>query len=178
MVTRLSLENERLSKLCVLVADPVFQLRKIIHNILIHNIGVESVLEAANGEAALEIITDNPCDVLILDVSMRPLGGIELARRIREGEEKTNQFTPIIMTSDQPEMKDVIKARDVGVSEYLAKPLSPKILDLRLRALMHHPRPFVQSETFFGPDRRRHKDKENANDERRTHAPHVIESPK
>ena len=167
--------EEPSARLFVLVADPSTQMRKIIHNILMHSIGVARVFDAPDGERALEILQDSPCDLLILDVEMRPLGGIELARRIRNNEEKVDPFVPIIITSDTPALKDVIGARDAGGTEYLAKPLSAKILNLRIQSLMSKPRPFVKSENFFGPDRRRHALEDNLNDERRSQEPDIIE---
>ncbi|PHS76821.1 MAG: two-component system response regulator [Rhodospirillaceae bacterium] len=168
-------EEEPSARLFVLVADSSAQMRKIIHNILMHSIGVARVFDAADGERALDVLSDSPCDLLILDVEMRPLGGIELARRIRNNEEKVDPFVPIIITSSTPAIKDVAGARDAGGTEYLAKPLSAKILNLRIQSLINKPRPFVKSESFFGPDRRRHTLDDNLNDERRSQEPEIIE---
>jgi DNA-binding response OmpR family regulator len=174
MATRLLLDDDKMAHLRVLVADPIQQMRKIIHNILTHNMGVEEVVEVNNGEKALEALQDRPCDVLILDAAMRPLGGIELARRIRHNEEKVDPFIPIIIVSDTPVLGEVMGARDAGVTEYLAKPLSAKILELHMRALMKHPRPFVKAESFIGPDRRHRIEDLKLDKERRTHPPEII----
>jgi len=175
MPTKLILDEDNVSKLRILVADPVLQMRKIIHNILIHNIGVDEVVDVSNGEKALETLQKIPCDLLILDAAMRPLGGVELARRIRKNEEEIDPFIPIIIISDHPERGDVLGARDAGVTDFLAKPLSAKILDLRVRDLMKNPRPYVKSENFFGPDRRRHVPDAPDADERRVNEPKIIE---
>lgn len=168
-------ETTQRNRLVILVADPSAQMRRIIHSMLMHSIGVDKVIDVSNGENALKILQENPCDLLVLDSSMRPLGGIELARRIRNNEEKVDPFIPIIITSDKPEMKEVLGARDAGATEYLVKPLSAKILNLRIQTLMEHPRPFVKSGNFFGPDRRRHVLEDKINGERRTKKPDIIE---
>jgi len=175
MPTKLVMDDDKMVKLRVMVADPVQQMRKIIHNMLTHNIGVDEVVEASNGEDVIDAFKKRPCDLLILDASMRPLGGIELARRIRHNEEDIDPFIPIVIVSDTPLLGEVMGARDVGVTEYLAKPLSAKILDLHLRTLMKYPRPFVKAEDFFGPDRRRHINDEKKEGERRTHPPEIID---
>ena len=174
MPTQLHLNENTEIKLRVLVADPTVQMREIIRNILLHNIGIDEVVDASDGEQVLEIFQNSPCDLLILDTAMRPLGGVELARRIRNNEEDINPFTPIIIISDHPQKNEVMGARDAGATEYLAKPLSAKILDLRIRALVQHPRPYIKSKSFFGPDRRRHIPNGTKNDERRVHTPNIV----
>jgi DNA-binding response OmpR family regulator len=52
----------------------------------------------------------------------------------------------------------VMEARDAGVTEFIAKPLSARTLLNRLNAVIYQPRPFVRTQTYFGPDRRRRAD--------------------
>jgi len=152
----MSLEDERMAALRVLVADPFSQLREIIRDILLRGIGVAEVYEARNGEEALTMLRDLPCDVMIADTGMDPIGAVELTQIVRGGHEGVDPFTPIIIMSGNANLGEIIAARDAGATEYLAKPLSAKILDLRLHAVVTHPRPFIRSDNFFGPDRRRH----------------------
>lgn len=175
MPTQLNLKEGRSTKLRVLVADPTAQMRRIISSMLLHNVGVDEVIDASDGEEALAVSEETECDLLILDAAMRPLGGVELSRRIRNNETKVNPFISIIIVSDKPERGEVMGARDAGVTEYLAKPLSAKILDMRIRALIENPRPYIKSNSFFGPDRRRHIPTEKESDERRNEAPNIIE---
>ena len=53
-------------------------------------------------------------------------------------------------------MHRVIEARDAGVTEFLAKPISPKSLYTRVHSIVTRPREFVRTKSYFGPDRRRH----------------------
>jgi hypothetical protein len=61
----------------------------------------------------------------------------------------------------------VIGARDAGVTEFLAKPISAKGLYQRILNVVANPRPFIKTETYFGPDRRRNVNASYAGPERR-----------
>jgi len=59
------------------------------------------------------------------------------------------------MLTGHTEMNRVVEARDAGVHEFLAKPISVKGLYSRIRSIIERPRPFVRAGLYFGPDRRR-----------------------
>jgi DNA-binding response OmpR family regulator len=86
---------------------------------------------------------------------MEPHSGFELIREIRKGSEGSNQFVPIIMLSGHTEPQRILKARDIGATEFLAKPISAKSLFTRIISIIENERQFVRSKNFFGPDRRR-----------------------
>jgi len=62
---------------------------------------------------------------------------------------------PIIMLTGHSEKRRVIEARDTGVTEFLAKPISAKALYQRVLNVVANPRPFIKTKTYFGPCRRR-----------------------
>ena len=152
----MSIEDQRIASLRVLVADPFSQLREVIRDILLRGIGVAEVFEVRNGDEALTSLRELACDMMIADTGMDPVGAVELTQIVRGGHEGIDPFMPIIVMSGNANLDEIIAARDAGANEYLAKPLSAKILDLRLHAVVAHPRPFIRSDDFFGPDRRRH----------------------
>jgi len=166
--------NERIAKLRIMLAEPSAQLREIVRDILRRGIGVGEVIEVKNGEEAVPALRDFPCDMIIADAAMSPVGGIELTRFIRKGVDRIDPFVPVIIMSGFPEIAEIIDARDAGANEYLAKPLSAKIVELRLNAVLNRPRPFVRSDNFFGPDRRRHAVDDDTLEERRTQEPEVV----
>lgn len=168
-------DDERMSRLRVMIAEPSPQLREILRDILRRGIGVGEVLDAKNGETALSMLRDFPCDAVIADTLMTPMTGIELTEHIRTGTDRIDPFVPVIVVSGHAEIREIIAARDAGANEYLAKPLSAKLVELRLNAVLHHPRPFIRSDNFFGPDRRRHEVGDHADAERRTHAPEIVD---
>jgi DNA-binding response OmpR family regulator len=59
------------------------------------------------------------------------------------------------MLTGHSERKRVLAARDAGVTEFLAKPISANSLYHRIANVVANPRPFIKTETYFGPDRRR-----------------------
>ena len=65
------------------------------------------------------------------------------------------------------EKKRVVSARDAGVTEFLAKPISAKSLYERILNVVANPRPFIRSKTYFGPDRRRNINQNYVGVERR-----------
>ena len=62
------------------------------------------------------------------------------------------------MLTGHTSIERVRAARDAGVNEFLAKPVSAKAILTRLISVIEHPRPFVRTKVYFGPDRRRHRD--------------------
>jgi response regulator RpfG family c-di-GMP phosphodiesterase len=77
---------------------------------------------------------------------------------VRNAPDSPNPFIPIIMVSGYSSKECVNAARDAGVTEFLAKPVSSKAILSRLVAVIESPRPFVRTKTYFGPCRRRRID--------------------
>jgi hypothetical protein len=65
----------------------------------------------------------------------------------------------------------VLQARDTGVSEFLCKPISAKALYDRIYSIVMHPRPFIRTKSYFGPDRRRAENPAYSGAERRISDP-------
>lgn len=143
-----------LERLNFLVVDDNKHMRALVKTIL-HALGARSVLEAADGADAFKELRVFPADVIICDWNMSPLDGLDFVRLVRTGRDSPNPFVPLIMLTGHTEMHRVCEARDAGVHEFLAKPISAKSLYARLRTIIERPRPFVRTAMYFGPDRRR-----------------------
>ena len=115
-----------------------------------------NILDAANGQKAVDIFYRRAPDIVITDWDMEPVDGIHLTRLIRNDPLSPNRKTPVILTTSLSDNDHLSIARDAGVTEYLIKPFSAKDLAVRLDSIINHPREFVETVTFFGPDRRRH----------------------
>ncbi len=90
-----------------------------------------SIYEAANGEEALNaVISDRP-DIIILDLGLPDIDGIEVTRRLREWSQ-----TPIIILSVREAEQDKIAALDAGADDYLTKPFGTGELMARMRVVM------------------------------------------
>lgn len=142
------------SKLRIMIVDDSPHMRRLMRRVL-NSFGISEITEVADGDAAIAEIRHTVPDILITDYAMEPMNGIEFTRFIRTAPESPNPYQPIIMVTGFTEMHRVIEARDVGVTEIVAKPVSAMALYSRFVAVVEKPRPFVRTQEFFGPDRRR-----------------------
>ncbi len=144
-----------LENVSVLVLDDNRHMRSVIQSILLA-LGVKEVREASDAPAAFTELQHFHADVIITDWHMEPLDGMEFVRLVRTAKDSANPYVPIIMLTGYTEYQRVCEARDAGVNEFLAKPISAKALYMRFASIIDNPRPFIRTKTFFGPDRRRH----------------------
>jgi len=124
---------------------------------LLNSVGIKDVSEAIHGQAAMEALRERKIDLVLTDLAMAPMDGLELTRQVRNDEKSPNPFVPIIMITGHTEKYRVEAARDAGVTEFLAKPISAKSLYQRILNVVANPRSFIRTKTYFGPDRRRHE---------------------
>jgi DNA-binding response OmpR family regulator len=89
---------------------------------------------------------------------MKPMDGIAFAREVRNNAGSPNPYIPIIMVTGHTERRRIEQARDAGVTEIMAKPITAGNLFQRIGEIVERPRAFVKSLTYFGPDRRRRAD--------------------
>jgi CheY-like chemotaxis protein len=122
---------------------------------LLNSVGVKDIAEAAHGHAAIDALRERKSDLVLSDMAMKPMDGIEFTRIVRNHEHSPNPFVPIIMISGHTEKHRVEAARDAGVTEFLAKPITAHNLFARIAEIIERPRAFVRCDTYFGPDRRR-----------------------
>jgi two-component system chemotaxis response regulator CheY len=143
-----------LGALKVLLIDDNAHMRTITSAVL-QSAGIRLVREAADGGAALEILRHDPVDLAIVDFKMFPLNGVEFTRLVRNSPDTANPYLPIIMMTGHSEKSVIVEARDAGVTEFVVKPITAKAILDRIQAVIFHPRPFVKTDEYFGPDRRR-----------------------
>jgi len=89
------------------------------------------VVEAADGEEALNLARSNQPDLLILDKVMPKLDGFEVVRALRE--DPATKAVPIVMLTGSTDEDDVLGGLGLGVDEYMPKPFSPRELSARVR---------------------------------------------
>ena len=143
-----------LDRLNVLVLDDNRNMRTLIESILFA-LGVRNFHEAHDVKQAFRDLQYFHADIVITDWQMEPLNGLDFVRMVRSGEDSPNPYVPIIMLTGHTELHRVCEARDAGVNEFLAKPISAKALYSRLTSIIEFPRPFIRTKTYFGPCRRR-----------------------
>lgn len=133
-----------------LVVDDEPYMRKVVRTLLM-SIGVRTIYEAPDGPAGLELIRTMAPDVVILDWEMPGLDGAGFVRMVRSPETFPFPDTPIIMLTGHGERSRVIEAVQIGVNEFLLKPVSSKALQDRLVAVLAKPRRVVSSGAYYGP---------------------------
>lgn len=89
---------------------------------------------SATGEKALEVLNDQPIDLIILDIMLPGMDGFSACRAIKEKEKLRN--IPIIMLTAKGEEVDRIVGLELGAEDYIVKPFSPRELELRVKAIL------------------------------------------
>ena len=138
----------------VLVVDDEHYMRKVVRTLLM-SIGVRTIYEAPDGPSGLEHIRSMAPDVVILDWEMPGLDGAGFVRMVRSPDTFPFPDIPIIMLTGHGERRRVIEAVQIGVNEFLLKPVSSKALQDRLVSVLAKPRPLVKSGDYYGPAPRR-----------------------
>lgn len=145
--------TEYLKPINFLVVDNKSYMRHLLKGVL-ETLGAKRVEEARDGGDALEAVKSLHPDIVLTEWRMGPVNGMDFLKAIRE-QPSALKFTPIIMVTSETRREKVIEARNAGVTEYVAKPITAKALFLRIREVIERPRPFVDVGGYFGPDRRR-----------------------
>jgi two-component system, chemotaxis family, chemotaxis protein CheY len=150
----------------VLIVDDNGHMRTILRELL-RAVGIREAREARDAVEALDIMKSSPMDLILVDLSMPVIDGVEFTRMVRTSSDSPNPYVPIVMITGHSARSKVTAARDAGVTEFVAKPVTAKSLLERLQAIVERPRPFVKTALYFGPDRRRRNDPEFAGPFRR-----------
>lgn len=154
-----------LERLSILLVEDNLYIRDILESVL-KQLGFGWVATARNGQEAIEFLqiagkTSGQAaglmnvDMILCDLLMSPINGLLLLRWVRMQKESANRFIPFIMISGAADKEYVEAARDLGVTEFVAKPFSAQSILDRVMKVIEHPRQFVTCSSYFGPDRRR-----------------------
>jgi two-component system chemotaxis response regulator CheY len=149
-----TMDRPNFPRLKVLVVDDIASVRMLLRGQL-GCFGINDIVEAQDGFSGLETLTRKTVDIVITDLAMRPMDGVEFTRRLRADSQAKNANVPILMVSSHTDRPLVKGALDAGITQFLAKPLTTKALGARLTAIVEGAGAQVQSGSFTGPDRRR-----------------------
>jgi two-component system, chemotaxis family, chemotaxis protein CheY len=121
----------------ILVVDDMATMRKIIHNMLVQE-GFQNVGDADDGETAWEALTNAtkdsaPFEFIISDWNMPKMSGITLLQKVREDE--TMKEIPFLMVTAESEQGNVVTAVKAGVSNFIVKPFSSKVLKEKIEKI-------------------------------------------
>jgi two-component system, chemotaxis family, chemotaxis protein CheY len=138
----------------VLVIDDEHYMRKVVRTLLM-SLGVRTIYEAADGQAGLDLIRTMAPHVAIVDWQMPGLDGRAFVRTVRSPESFPFPDIPIIMLTGHSERSRVLEAAEIGVHEFLLKPVSSKALSDRLAAVLVNPRKVIRRGDYYGPEPRK-----------------------
>jgi two-component system, OmpR family, KDP operon response regulator KdpE len=125
----------------VLIVDDEPQIRRALRLVLRAN-GYE-VAEVGNGEAALDALVSEPFDLMILDLMLPDVDGVEVCRRVREWSQ-----LPVVVLSALGEEQVKVRALDQGADDYITKPFSAPELLARMRSALRR----ASAETNQSPE--------------------------
>ena len=125
-----------MSKAKILVVDDEEDILELVRHHL-NREGYE-VRCAASGEQALQSATAESVDLIILDLMLPGIDGLEVARRLKN--DTRTQHIPILMLTAKGEESDVVTGLELGADDYVTKPFSPRILIARARASIRRQR--------------------------------------
>jgi DNA-binding response OmpR family regulator len=151
----------------VLVLEKHGHIRSLLKDVLFQ-LTARNIEDASNTDDGLAMFHDSPPDLILTDWSPG-LDGIQFLKQVRNHGEKQENYVPVIMLTANTGIDHVRTARDAGMSEYLAKPFTVKLIYSRICSVIESQRPFVRADLYFGPDRRRRRI-DFAGRERRHHA--------
>ena len=132
----------KLEDIIVLVVEDDNFTRSLILSIL-RSMGVRAVFEAASASAALELLGTSEVDVIVSDIEMEPVNGLDFLRHLRAGTRPAGVVpprappsqSPVIFLTAHAKAKLVEQARAAGVSAFLTKPIRPALLRDRIMSV-------------------------------------------
>lgn len=131
-----------MSKSTILVVED----ERDIQEMITYNLRREGyhVREATSGESALASIKSQQPDLVLLDLMLPGLDGLEICRRLKK--DPRTEHIPIIMLTARGDETDVVTGLELGADDYITKPFSPKVLAARLRSVLRRKRSAAPSE--------------------------------
>jgi two-component system, chemotaxis family, chemotaxis protein CheY len=146
--------STRFEYMKVLIVDDCIHMRTLLRRLL-GTFCIRDVDEAPNGQDGMAMLRARKYDLILTDLEMQPMDGLEFTSGVRAYKDSPNHQVPIIMISGHTAVKKVQAARDAGVTEFVVKPITTGNLLARIMDVADRPRPFMRCSSYVGPDRRR-----------------------
>jgi CheY-like chemotaxis protein len=143
-----------LSSISVVVVDDNRNFLQIMRGVL-RACGVGESFEAANAYKALEYLRNRDVDIIMTDYKMPEIDGIELISMIRADRNLPSRAAPIICVSGYSERAMVEAAIRAGADDFLVKPISPRDVLAHITHHLTRRLEYFETDSYFGPDRRR-----------------------
>ncbi len=119
----------------VLVVDDSSSIRAIIKKIIkVSGFDVGAFLDASDGKEALSVLEANPVDLVLTDINMPNMNGLELIARIKENQALAS--LPVVVVSTEGSEKKMAEAMSLGAVGYVKKPFVPEEIKQTLNAIL------------------------------------------
>lgn len=151
------MEDYNLTNVDILVVDENVFMRKLVTGIL-REFNFHNIQLATNSEDAIHYFQHNSVDLVFSNWGPEA-GEVAFLQQVRNYKESAHPFVPIIILSAFTEEKYVKLARDLGMNEFLALPISARQVYNHICEVIENPREFIHAPNFCGPDRRRRQGK-------------------
>ncbi len=147
------MKNYDLTELNILVLEKHSLIRKLLYGVF-QEFGVATIQNTQYPDVAWEMLQSIPADIILSDWT-HDLDGLQFLTRVRRAPDTPDPYVPVIICTANTEMKEVCEARDRGMTEFLAKPVSASLIYSRIARVIENNRAFIRISDFMGPDRRR-----------------------
>lgn len=117
--------------------------------------GLGRAQQAQNASEALWMLGQDRYAVMVIDWELGGMNAVQFTRAVRRLEDAEKRAVPILLLSARAGRADIDTALRAGVNSYVVKPVAPATLEKRLRPLIDNPRPFIVTDSYVGPCRRR-----------------------
>jgi PleD family two-component response regulator len=138
---------------------------RLLYDILT-NLGVRQIVTRDDSQEALRELRETLFDAVFCDEQSTPVNPAAFARALRKDAANVSHRAPIVLMSGAPQRRQVEIARDCGINDFLAVPISIATVKKKLMTVLFAPKRFVVSQSFAGPDRRHKAQLEAASKEK------------
>jgi two-component system, chemotaxis family, chemotaxis protein CheY len=139
-----------------------FLLKETLRDLDVRNVTTVASLSAAAYELALRKF-----DFALVDAGLGAENGLDFIRSVRRDSSSPHRRMPMLVVSGQGQRETIEAARDAGADGFMIKPVTRGALQAKLGCLLSRRANFIETATYFGPDRRRRQDPDYCGPERR-----------
>ena len=147
-------EAQSFSPYRALIVEDSDLMRNLLRDVLA-TFDFRQAISTPTAPEALKRLRQERFDVVLTDWLMEGMNGLEFVNTVRQAFEDPERRTPILMCTAYTDKARIFAARDAGVDEILAKPITPARLYDSLASAIFRTRGFIDGPSYFGPDRRR-----------------------
>lgn len=122
---------------------------------IFYGLGARTLYRCRSAREAKAVLTAHIVDLIVTEAILEDADGYAFIRMLRTGDVgEANRFTPVIVLSAHTASSKVASSRDCGANFFVAKPVSPRVVMERLVWVAREQRPYLETDSYAGPDRR------------------------